>query len=95
MKTKPGRRPAPARFRGWLQITNQQKQIDMRFYQTHGFFIEAGSKKEAYKVFISSAFAVFAWSVKTGDMMNAQYFCTKYIHEVKISVVDDALLLNK
>ena len=67
----------------------------MKFYETHGFFIEADSKKEAYKVFISSAFAVFAWSVKTGRKMNAKYFCTKYIHEVSKMHIDDALLLNK
>ena len=66
----------------------------MKFYETHGFYIEATSKKEAYKVFISSAFAEFAWSVKTGGKMNAKYFCAKYIHQVRVSVVDDALLLN-
>ena len=66
----------------------------MKLYETHGFFIEASSKKEAYKVFISSAFAVFAWSVKTGNAMNVQYFCTKYIHQISI-INNDALLLNK
>ena len=66
----------------------------MKFYETHGFFIEASSKKEAYKYLISSAFAEFAWSVKTGNAMNAKYFCTKYINEVSKVHIDDALLLN-